>query len=842
VAVAAAASAAAAAAAAQDDDAALQQELLDCACWRDVMDVVEDEAAGMSARNLVLALSKLARGRKAAAAADAETAADPAADRAALLASPGLSALLARLEDSLRTMTAFQAANALYSLALLGVRLDGPSAPRPQLGAAADAAVARLAPSYNERDVASTLYAAAVSRRPPSDAAAVPLLRRAQALVARGEMAPRGVAMALWSCATLMQQGERQQGQQQQQQKAEERQQQSEEEEKQEAADTAGTEGEAAEAAEAAAAAAAAPKRRGKQQQQQQQPSESSAFAAAVGPFAGVAAAFLSKPDAFAELAPQGVANACWAVARLQGSAPAQLLEQACELLAACCRAEEKGGVAAPPSAAAASAAATTTPSECRPQEVLNTLWACVRSRHHPRAALPAVVRYCARRAPQLAAADVSSLFHALGTFGHDAAGDEDGGGKASGGGGGGKSGKGSSASSTSTPTPPPLQALLRRAEELLPSMHPVEAASLYWGLGLARAAEGAVFERLTADVLPAMWRDGRLSQRALQRQVFTGYLCHRLAGGKGSLPREMLAELKQAWAEGLGGGAPPPSAAASAPRPRLSPLARDLHRRLRSLRVAHDAGARTPDGLAAVDAALRAGGGALVALQLGAEGDYASNLSPRKLLGPALFRRDLLERNGFARVRVVPANEYAAVPMHARPAYVAELLRGLGVGVRRDVLEAAAAESAEATAGGKAKRGGAAAAAPAAKADDNEEKEAEDDGRISMSWSGKTAAAAAVAEASAATVAEDEEEDDDSNGPPADASKPRSARRAATALGAPGARRGGANAARVTDAVATTAEINMIVDALVGTKPGGGGGRGGGGGGGGAGGGKRRR
>jgi hypothetical protein len=806
----------------EDDDAALHQELLDCACWRDVMDVVEDEAGGMSARNLVLALSKLARsaggragsGAQAAAASDdadnatTTTAPASAADRAALLASPALSALLARLEDALPAMTAFQAANSLYSLALLGVRLDSP--PCAGLAAAADAAVARLAPAYNERDVASTLYAAAVSRRPPSDSAAVPLLRRAQALVARGEMAPRGVAMALWSCAAL--QGQLESGTSAgagKQRKQQRRKEQEAEEEQPE--------------------------------QQPQQPDPSSpapAFAAAAGPFAGVAAAFLSKPEAFAELAPQGVANACWALARLQGAAPAPLLEQACDLLAR--RAEEEWH---------------------RPQEVLNTLWSCVRSRHHPRAALPAVVSYCARRSHLLAAADIGSLFHALGTFAH-------------------------------APEPPSLTALLRRADELLPAMGPVEAASLYWGLGLVRAggAEGpgdkptdpqqqppSLFERLTTEHLPRLWREGRLAQRGLQRQAFTGYLCHRLAGGKLSLPREMLAELKGAWAEGLGGpgaaaaaaaaeggeGASAASAPAAQPRARLSPLARDLHRRLRALRVAHDAGARTPDGLATVDAALRGGGGALAALVLASEGDFCSNLAPRKLLGPALFRRDLLERNGFARVRVVPSAEYAAVPPAARPGYVAELLRSLGVSVRRDALERAEAEAQqqEGQRGGRRGHGAAGAGAEAgaeaeAASPSSAPKRAgprSGEGRVAMSWAGgvETAAAMAIAEANAAAAASagsdageaSDADAADADGPPADASKPRSARRAATALGAPGSR-GGSRAARVTDAVATTAEINLIVDALVGGGPASSGGKGGGGGGkrGSGGGGPRRR
>jgi hypothetical protein len=910
-----------------DQELLLHGELLDCACWRDVMDVVEDEAAGMSARNLVLALSKLARaagrgssssssgsGGGAAAAADdddSDAAATPAAasavspaDRAALLASPALSALLARLEDALPAMTAFQAANALYSLAMLGAKLEA----RPGLAAAADAAVARLAPAANERDVASTLYAAAVSRRAPPDGALVPLLRRAQALVARGEMAPRGVAMALWSCAVLQGLIEG-------------------------AGGGSGGGGTAAAAAaqrrragrrprpEAAAEAAAEEQAGGEEERQQQQqgeqppaaaaaaaaapaplsfdgPPTAAAFAAAAGPFCGVAGALLAKPEAFAELAPQGVANACWALARLQGSAPAALLEQACERLARGCGAGagEGGGGGG---------------EWQRPQEVLNTLWACVRSRHHPRAALPAVVAFCGRRAASLAAADVGSLFHALGTFAHAPEGDA-------------------------------LRALLRRADELLGAMGPVEAASLYWGLGLVKAGgaeeEGGergagkkkkraaaaaaggergggaeeeeepppppppppaappqqqqqqqqqtLFARLTTEHLPRLWREGRLSQRGLQRQAFTGYLCHRLAGGRLSLPREMLAELKQAWAEGLGGGGGAGAAAAAAaaaaadgaaaaedgappaapPRARLSPLARDLHRRLRSLRVAHDAGARTPDGLASVDAALRGGGGALAALVLAAEGDFCANLAPRKLLGPALFRRELLERNGFSRVRVVPASEYAAVPVSARPAYVAELLRGLGVGVRPDALERAAGEAAEEgaaalAAGGAAARrargSGRAAGAAAARQQQQQQQlqqqvvEEEEDGRapaaakrgsrsgegrVAMSWAGgvEAAAAAAVAEASAAAAAAAEEDeaaggDGGADGPPPDASKPRSARRAAAALGAPPA--GARRAARVTDAVATTAEINMIVDALVGaSSSSGGGGKGGGG------------
>ncbi|GBF96870.1 hypothetical protein Rsub_09875 [Raphidocelis subcapitata] len=551
---------------AEEESHLISRELKDCSCCQDVLDVLSDELSHMSPHNTVTALGRLSALAKRA----------PASDRAAALAAPPFGGLLRLLARQLPEMSAFQLVNALYSAAALGAPLSRV----PGLLPAADAAVARLAPSFNDRDVCSALYAYALLRHgKPGSGAAAALLARAQSLLDARALEGRGVSMLLWAVGSL---GLRHSG--------------------------------LTGAAERALLADGGALLRG--------------------------------------MASQGVANCAWGLAKATGGqVDAALLDHALSVMASL-------------------------GDDVKPQEVLNTLWACARCRHDPQAAWGPLLRYCERHAAALTPADVASLFHALGTFGR-------------------------------TPEPGAAPALLARARELLPRMAPLEAASLYRGLGLAGLADSDAWRDLTGDALPAAWAAGQLSD-STKRMAFQGFLAGRLSGAAEALPADMLLDLKAAWDQGLAArprAAPPAAArrgggAGGAAAARRAAPGCEVHSLLEGLGVRHDVDVATRDGLSVVDVQLRAGGGRWVALQVAGEHEFASNSGQK--LGPAALQQSLLEKAGYE-VRWLSARDVAGKPPHRRALYVAELLRALGVGVPDGALRAAEQQA----------EGGAAAAAP---------------------------------------------------------------------------------------------------------------------------------
>ncbi len=548
----------------EEESYLISKEFKECRCVQDVLDVLTDEIGNMSPHNTVTALGRLA----------ALTKRMPPSERAAVLHAPAFVAALQLLARQLPAMSPFQLVNALYSAAVMGA----PLARAPQLMAAADAAVARLAPEFNDRDVCSALYAYALLRHAkPGSGAGGLLLARAQSLLDTSGMEGRGVSMVLWAAGSL---GWRHAG-----------------------------------------LAAAATR------------------------------ALLASGQALLRgMSSQGVANCVWGLAKANGGAvDAALLARALASI------EALGD-------------------ECKPQEVLNTLWACARCRHDPEAHWGHLLRYCERHAAALAPADVASLFHALGAFGH-------------------------------APPAAALAALLPRAAEVLPRMAPLEAASLYRGLGLSGQVHNAVWEELTLRGLPDAWRAGRLGPET-KRMAFQGFLAGKLEGAEAAPPGEVLVDLKAAWDDGLaqrprcgfarnGGG--------GGDGGRRSALGAEVHSLLDQLGVKHDVDVPTRDGLSVVDVQLRASGGRWVALQITGEHEFASNSGQK--LGPAALQQALLEKAGYE-VRWLSVRDIADKPPHRRAFYLAELLRSLGVGLGKTASrlaeEQAEAGAAAAAAGGR--------------------------------------------------------------------------------------------------------------------------------------------
>ena len=241
-------------------------------------------------------------------------------------------------------------------------------------------------------------------------------------------------------------------------------------------------------------------------------------------------------------------------------------------------------------------------------------------------------------------AADISSLFHALGTFGH-------------------------------RPTSAALDQLLPRATTLLPSMNPTEVCSIYWGLGMARATDNPLFEQLTSSDIPALWEGGKLTD-SCKRQVFQGYLAGVMDVCKVRWEPKMMGDLKAAWVKNRGLGGP-------------HPLCLELQELLKELGVAVKADKLTADEVFVVDLQFTAAGGRLSALQLVDEWSVACNTEEQ--LAPLKWQRDILERNGFAHVQFLPVHDMARVAPGRLPEFLSDLLRRLGVNVNKQKVEAAA-------------------------------------------------------------------------------------------------------------------------------------------------------
>uniref|UniRef100_A0A383VFE3 RAP domain-containing protein n=1 Tax=Tetradesmus obliquus TaxID=3088 RepID=A0A383VFE3_TETOB len=410
---------------------------------------------------------------------------------------------------------------------------------------------------------------------------------------------------------------------------------------------------------------------------------ELTAFRAAAASL--VASAVRQLRDAsfdFDALGSQGVANSIWAAAKLELHDTA-LLKKGCEWVAA-------------------------NAGRCKVQEVMNVLWAAGVGHYRP-VVLQKLTKHIASQAQALKPADVASLFHVLGLFGFDLAGQ--------------------------------LQqqqqaALLARAQQLLPQMKPSEAASLYWGMGMARFVHCELFVELTETLgklaqqqLAAQaaleqqgvdWQQQQQRQRpgqqqqqqgdgqvrqlqdqarqlpdSLQRQAFQAFIASRIEEAEGvSFQPEVLVAFKSAWEAGLAGSSSSSSSSGGNRRQRRQqqqqrqqPLLQDLDWMLQQLSIKAAVGRRSRDGLLHVDLDLQASGQRRVALQLL---EPHSCSSDGQKLAPAQWEEDVLLRNGFDAVVWWQVAEWKACPKAARLRLFAEVLRRAGVNPQERLVAAA--------------------------------------------------------------------------------------------------------------------------------------------------------
>jgi hypothetical protein len=99
----------------------------------------------------------------------------------------------------------------------------------------------------------------------------------------------------------------------------------------------------------------------------------------------------------------------------------------------------------------------------------------------------------------------------------------------------------------------------------------------------------------------------------------------------------------------------------------------------LKGLRVQHELGRRTRDGLVTIDVALQAPGERYIALQVVMEHEHTCNTG--QFLGPLQFQTQVLEMNGWE-VRHVRAKDLKALKPASKPLFMADLVRSMGVRV----------------------------------------------------------------------------------------------------------------------------------------------------------------
>ncbi|KXZ44211.1 hypothetical protein GPECTOR_71g572 [Gonium pectorale] len=529
-------------------DRELHDELASCEDWRDVLDVLADEASQLSVRTASQALTRL----------NGLTRGAGAGVRAELLKREPFQALLKFLFSQVASMNNVQLSNTLQALAQLQVPLG-----EGVLAAYWEAAFARRA-TFFPRDISTFFGAAAALRASPPMHLLDALSYRAQVFMSSGEFDHRGISTLLHSCVLL-------------------------------------------------------------------------GFKNHI--LAATAAQVLAQPGMMRRLAPQGVANSLWALARM-GVYDKDAVEAALECFAAA-------------------------PLAYKPQECANMLWALTAFRHHPEGRFILFARSLLNSEDRLRAADLATLFYALATF-------------------------------NALPSASVLDRLCAAAAGLVAAgaANTVELVNMYWGLALLGeggggepsdgadkgGSEGRPLFRQLELALVAHVESGGDFPVSMQRMVFQGFLASRLSHSRRAPPPFSALtwdSLKRAWINNV-----TEQAAKRSGRKLHSAARLEVSKILKQLRIRHDAQRLTGDNLAVIDFALKSGTDTFIALQLLEAEERCAN--SKQLLGNVVLQRQLLEKNGWE-VRFLPAEDLFAVPEELRPNFVAELLRRSGMRLRTE-------------------------------------------------------------------------------------------------------------------------------------------------------------
>ncbi|PNW87100.1 hypothetical protein CHLRE_02g109050v5 [Chlamydomonas reinhardtii] len=641
-------------------DRETHDELRACDDWRDVLDVVADEAAveGLSARTSVQALTKL----------NTLTRNSPG-ERAELIALPAFAALTKLVLDQVHDMNNIQLSNSLWALSQLGCRL-----PAPDLDAYW-AACLDAAELFHPRDIATLLAAAAALRAAPPQRLLDVMGFRARAFLSSGEFEARGISTLLHSCVVLGYINPL--------------------------------------LGWAAAEAAAAPGVMGSMAPQgvantmwalgRMGVYHPPAVEAALGAFR--ASAFAYKPQEVAnllwaltafrhhpgevfadfaksllgrldELRPADLATALYALAYFN-TAPGRavltriagrvltLLEQRTRARAADAEDAEDASFLHPSSSSCAPElaprlrkAGTRGPARhamrWRPGTVLNGVE--LANLYWGFALLGSEQQLEPRLAERLMAGLEAALAEEW---------------QAATAGATGAAGAAAAAAGVVGAGAAKEEAKAEQGEELPAAAAGAEEAEA-GPSGAKAAGAGAAAAGLFPD--------------SLQRMVFQGFLASRLAGSSrrhafsplalDAFKRSWMASMTDTAARGTGG------------RSNKTPV-KHVADIIHKLKVSYDTLRPTRDGLAVIDVALKAGPERYVALEVVAEADTAAN--SRQMLGPNAVKRQLLEKNGWE-VRYLNAGDLLRLDADTQLLFVAELLKGLGLKPRGAELTAALA------------------------------------------------------------------------------------------------------------------------------------------------------
>ncbi len=168
-------------------DSELQDEIKECDCWEDVLDIVADEALQMSSSSIYIALRRLTLVTKGL----------PQSSTKQLVNKPSFQLLLQQMQRHLPAFDAVMLTNSLYSLSILRVPAS------KELLAAYDAQVETHLESFNMKDVVCCFYAYACLKHSPKKTLLDSMGLQAEHFLSSGAFNAQDISMLLWSCGTL---------------------------------------------------------------------------------------------------------------------------------------------------------------------------------------------------------------------------------------------------------------------------------------------------------------------------------------------------------------------------------------------------------------------------------------------------------------------------------------------------------------------------------------------------------------------------------------------------------------------------------------------------------------
>lgn len=290
-----------------------------------------------------------------------------------------------------------------------------------------------------------------------------------------------------------------------------------------------------------------------------------------------------------------------------------------------------------------------------QPQEIANILWSLVQLRHHPQQSARSLLNSLAVQLERSNLLDIASCLLCLATF-------------------------------SIQPGKETMGKICKKVDGAISqggNLQPQTLCTILWSLAILGETSRPVFSHLAA-CLPELFEKGQLSDEGLLRQTFQAFLCSKLDDAEArdtnpnysvppiTFPPPMIDAMKRSWVSMIQQAATRStirSARSNPPLNLVSALAAKL-------KVRHDVARVTKDNLALVDIALKPSEERFVALQVLRSFDHTRNTG--QMMGPTLFQRRILERNGWE-VKYLVLTDLVSLEETAQPQFMSELLNHLG-------------------------------------------------------------------------------------------------------------------------------------------------------------------